>query len=342
MRLNNHFVVIIFGSNIFRRSGIKFCNACKGKRDMEERKALIEYERSLPDEIREELLPDREPGIIIVHRRKRNGWLKRIGVVWKLAALFAVFVAMLLPLSRLASKAPLAEDSTEEHPAPEIPVDSTLGEEPAVSVVAPIEEPIIFNEARITEDLEAMFAEFRENPTVFFRHDEITVAVLHAHTSENVSADMTVLEAGEVLVQLLNSSGIRALHLKEAHDSDGKLGAYDNMLETVRNIKDEYGGLMLIVDLHGNDEGGGVTFNVGVDKSFGWKENLRASYSLLQGFEGVDCGIRLLADDLGQHGGTVTVSVAVGGSSTDAEEGRSFISCLALAIVNMFEENTPG
>ena len=170
MRLNNHFVVIIFGSNIFRRSGIKFCNACKGKRDMEERKALIEYERSLPDEIREELLPDREPGIIIVHRRKRHGWLKRIGVVWKLAALFAVFVAMLLPLSRLASKAPLAEDSTEEQPAPETPVDSTLGEEPAVSVAAPIEEPIIFNEARKPSDFPETRQTLLRGPRLFSLH----------------------------------------------------------------------------------------------------------------------------------------------------------------------------
>ena len=309
---------------------------------MEERKALIEYERSLPAEIREEVRPEREPSVIIVHGRKRHDLFKRLGVVWRLAALFAVFVAILLPLSRLASKAPIEEDLTEEDSAPATSIDSTHEDEPAVSVAAPVEEPIIFNEARITEDLEAMFAEFRENPTVFFLRDEIAVAVLHSHTSENVSAEMTVLEAGEVLVQLLNSSGIRAVHLKEVHDADGKLGAYDNMLVTVRNTKDEYGGLMMIVDLHGNDEGGGVTFNVGVDTSFAWKENLRAAYSLQHVFDGVECGIRLWPDDLGQHSGTVTVSVAVGGGSTDAEEGRSFISSLALAIVNMFEENTPG
>ena len=309
---------------------------------MEERKALIEYERSLPAEIREEVRPEREPSVIIVHGRKRHDLFKRLGVVWRLAALFAVFVAILLPLSRLASKAPIEEDLTEEDSAPATSIDSTHEDEPAVSVAAPVEEPIIFNEARITEDLEAMFAEFRENPTVFFLRDKIAVAVLHAHTSENVSAEMTVLEAGEVLVQLLNSSGIRAVHLKEVHDADGKLGAYDNMLVTVRNTKDEYGGLMMIVDLHGNDEGGGVTFNVGVDTSFAWKENLRAAYSLQHVFDGVECGIRLLPDDLGQRGGTVTVSVAVGGALVDAEEGRSLISGLALAIVNMFEENTPG
>ena len=169
----------------------------------------------------------------------------------------------------------------------------------------------------------------------------IKVLIIHSHTGEKVSENIGVVDAGEAIVSLLNTSGIGALHCRESHDECGRIGAYNRMKGSIEEIASDHTELLLIIDLHAADASSLLSFDIGVSADYSWKENLRAAASIYYNMDGFESVVRLLPRDLGQDTGIVTVSVAIGNPDADDESARRLISALGLSIIELFTENTP-
>ena len=170
----------------------------------------------------------------------------------------------------------------------------------------------------------------------------IKVLIIHSHSSEKVSQSLSVIEAGEVIAQLLNSSGIKTLHFTELHDENGRIGAYNRMKDSIERLKDECPELILIIDLHGSEEGFPLMFDIGVSPDYAWKENLRIATVIYNKMDRDDCTVRLLPQELGQNTGILSLNVSIGNNNADDTVSRELIADLALGIALLFTENTPA
>jgi hypothetical protein len=268
--------------------------------------------------------------------------LRKAVAYWRLAALFAVFAAIFVYIAGIFSH---PEQDMQESVPPQISdtqyIENNESFEPSVTIGIAKEQPIIINEARIGGDIYGMLSEYDQSPPSFNGNGEITIVVIHAHTSEMISSGAAVLEAGGILVELLRSAGIRAVHVTEEHDLQGRLGAYDRMMETVKKLSDEADGNIIAIDLHASESDSPVSFTIGVAEGVAWQENLRIAYAVSKGIESERPVLKLLPGGLGQQSGTITVNVAVGHPKGSDEDGRRLLADVSVALVSLFEENAP-
>lgn len=168
---------------------------------------------------------------------------------------------------------------------------------------------------------------------------EISIILVHSHSTEYISENISVLEAGDAISQLLNSAGIKTIHCNEPFDAAGKIGAYERMKTKVQELSSDLEGVVWIIDLHSADSGADISFTVGVSPSFGWSENLRCAVTVAEYLDKTEAVLRLLPSALGQDSGNITLNIGIGGNDRDDEIGRGIIAALVNAILDMYNEN---
>lgn len=308
---------------------------------MRDSKELIEYKRELPV-ISEPASRERCKAVPVKRESKLRELFAVLASLWKFCALFAAFTAVFTTVYALSPEFSFESTGGTAPPMSGNQSSEEIEElEPSVTAGASEETPIIINEARIDEAIDLLIAGYDKAPPVFKLDRDVSVAVIHAHSSEKVSDGMTALEAGEVLAQLLSSAGVGAVHIDEIHDREGKLGAYDRTVESIGKAREKYGGLMMIIDLHGSESDAPVSFSVGVEDGVGWQENLRVAYAVATELERERPVIRLIPGDLGQHSGIITVSVAIGHPEASEDEARRLLGDVSVAVVMLFKEKIP-
>ena len=152
---------------------------------------------------------------------------------------------------------------------------------------------------------------------------------------------MSVIDAGEVIMQFLTTAEIGAVHCKVPHDNNGRIGAYNSMKDTVLKLKQEHPGVVLVIDLHGSDSSSQILFDIGSETKYAWKENLLVATKLCYNMDRNDTAIRILPDNLGQDNGIITINVSLGQEEADDSFARELIADLSLGIISLFAESTP-
>jgi hypothetical protein len=200
--------------------------------------------------------------------------------------------------------------------------------------------PKIIDESRSNINLADYFTEENGTDHLFISDDNVRILVLHSHLSEEIDETLSVAYAGEVVVQLLSSAGIHAVHCVVEHDAQGRIGAYNRMNATIKEYKEIYPELVLILDIHGSDDGSPFQFEIGASNDYAWKENLRIAATVCSNMNREDVTVRILPQSLGQDSGIVTLGVTLGGNDEGDEFGRELITDLSLGIASLFKENT--
>jgi hypothetical protein len=98
--------------------------------------------------------------------------------------------------------------------------------------------------------------------------------------------------------------------------------------------------LVLILDIHGSDDGSPFQFEIGASTDYAWKENLRIAATVCSNMNREDVTVRILPQSLGQDSGIVTLGVTLGSNDDGDEFGRELIADLSLGIASLFKENT--
>lgn len=167
--------------------------------------------------------------------------------------------------------------------------------------------------------------------------NDIRILVVNSHSSEFVSENISVSEAGLVITQLLQSAGIGTEYCVEVFDKGGRIGAYKMMKEMIRSELTRKHELVLVIDIHSSDSGTPITFTVGTGSGFGWEENLRVALGVIDNLDDIETSVRFLPADLGQNSGIVTLNIGICGA--DDKSARRAISALVNAIINLYNEN---
>lgn len=221
----------------------------------------------------------------------------------------------------------------------EITYEDTCNEDIPVSVIVRENELNLIDESRTGINILDYIDEDYMLHSIMSNDKDIKVIIIHSHTSEYVSENLSVLDAGEVLTQLLNSAGVNTFHCVTLHDDSGRIGAYNNMEKSINYLIQEHTQSVLIVDLHNSDITDQITFTVGTDSGFAWKENFRLAVALSEEMCDYNRSIRLLPNTLGQNNGLLTVNVGIGSELYADEDARSLISSLFSGIFNLCKAN---
>lgn len=167
--------------------------------------------------------------------------------------------------------------------------------------------------------------------------NNIRILVVHTHSSESVSENISVSDACIAITQLLQSAGIGTEYCNVVFDKDGRIGAYNMMKEKIGSELDRMPELVLVLDIHSSESGTPITFTVGTGSDFVWEENLRAALAVIDNLEAVEASVRFLPTDLGQNSGVVTLNIRISGA--DDKSAREAISALVNAIIRLYNEN---
>lgn len=163
------------------------------------------------------------------------------------------------------------------------------------------------------------------------------ILIVHSHNSEYVSESDTVSDAGRVIAQLLVSAGIETYHCETEHDTQGNIGSYSRMKNTLAALTENYPDTVCVIDLHDSDSGLPVTFTVGTDCD-GWRENLRLAEAVCARMTKAECAFRFIPDKLGQDSGVLTLNIGIGSKSTSQTEARMLIASFAEAFIEICNE----
>ncbi len=312
---------------------------------MSDEKQVTEYKGQWPDILKIEENKTEKEEIRIFEKNRRREIFKILDAYWRFAALAAAFAAIFFVFYAMFfdKEVPLVNEETMSPQS----TDTTLREDTPLQnleAFAPVEffTPNLIDEARAAINIDEYFGGDNGSGTVFKTDGDVKVLVIHAHSSERVSQSLTALDAGEVVVGLLASAGIGAVHCTVSHDESGRIGAYNRMKNTVVGLKEEYPELVLIIDLHGSENDKPVLFDIGVSSEYAWKENLRIVSAICKNMNRSDIAVRLLPQNLGQDNGIITLNVSLGHVDAEDSFARELIADLALGIITLFEENTPA
>ena len=165
----------------------------------------------------------------------------------------------------------------------------------------------------------------------------IKVLIVHSHNSEYVSENLSVTDAGDAIAQLLTSAGIKTYHCTTEHDTDGNIGSYLRMKESVSELITRYPDVVCVIDIHDSESGLPVTFTVGTDFN-GWNENFKLSEAVSSYISNIESAFRFLPGTLGQDSGLLTLNIGLGGADTSDEDARSAIALFAEAFIEICSE----
>lgn len=308
--------------------------------------SLTEYHESLPDTVKIKEWVGETEEIRIYKNCQKMRMIRIFRDCWRFVSLVAAFAAIFFILYiYFFEDEPLFDNGFDTaSQETEMVITDTFYEqedEREVSVSVTKELPRVIDESKSDINIEDYFIDASNSDIAFFADDKVKVLVVHTHTSERVAESLNVIDAGEAITQMLNSSGIRAVHSTVSHDKQGRIGAYNRMKATVEELKEKYTELVLIIDLHGSESSVPFQFDIGVSSEYAWKENLRIVAAVCNKMDRGDTTVRLLPQDLGQDNGIITLNVALGDADFDNESARELIADLSLGIIMLFTENTP-
>lgn len=298
--------------------------------------------------ITEAPLPKEE---IKIYDERYANWKECLRRYWSFFAVTTAFAAIFLILYIILNPEAARDSSAAEESDDRYQNDIPVGIAPENSdteVPTGLEEqyitipPIVLDESMLGIDVENEIDENYSLAPLIGASEGVNVIITHSHTSEYVSESQSVADAGEVLMQILNSGGIKTYHCTASHDAEGTLGAYKRMNETLKALTVEYPGVVLVIDLHDSDSGKPLTFTVGTGFEYGWRENLKAACAVSANISDTERVIRLLPGELGQNSGILTLNIGICGKDYSDEEARKALASLAKAILIICEEITPA
>lgn len=303
---------------------------------------IIKYPESLPENAEGKAAKDE---IRILNNYRKGNRKPVANGFFRFAVTVAAFIGLFSVVYLLSKTIEYQRDGNNFYDDSDPPVsgDSLQEsyEDTDVSVKEEKEPPRIIDEAKTGINMSDYYDDTMSLSHLLNNENKISVLLVHSHASEYVSESISVTDAGEAMAQLLNSAGIGTLHCKTEHDSEGFIGAYSKMRESVLSLRNVNSGIVLVIDVHDSDTSYPLTFTVGTGADFGWKENLRLSAAIYKNMSS-DVGIiRLLPSDLAQNNGALTVHVGIGNKSADDEEARRIISAFVDSIIELSTENTP-
>ncbi len=271
---------------------------------------------------------------------KKAGIINRFLRYWRFLALTVAFVAIFLSLYLIFGGGGKSQgDVQTEAPDLDVPVaadpvesDSESTEEDPPSQNLP---PLLLDESMTGIDILDEIGFDYSLASLAEASEGVKIIIIHSHASEHVSDSMTVLSAGDALSQILISGGLETYHCKTQHDSEGSIGAYDRMKESLTELTDKYNEAILVIDLHDSDSGRPLTFTVGTGIEYGWRENLQLACAVYGGMADVDGAFRLLPGILGQNNGLLTLHIGICGEGYSDEEARKVIASAATALLNI-------
>ncbi len=304
--------------------------------------SLLPLEEELPIPY-EEITEDREK--IQILETKRRITFSTLIKLWKYITLIVAFASIFICIAFYLN-CDEGVDNTHSEGREDISDTMTEDTEAVASPMPPKSQPLtVINEAVPEFELDEYVGENFAANAFFKGNSDIMILLIHSHSSEYISENISVLDAGNAISQLINSAGILSVHSTESFDTEGKVGAYDRMKNKVIEISSGHEGNILVIDLHSSDSGADVTFTVGADPSFGWRENLRCAITVAEHLENAEVALRLLPSSMGQDSGILTLNVGIGGKNCDDETARGIVSALVKAILNLYNEdprNVPG
>lgn len=311
-----------------------------------ESKKIIVYPESSPEPVCEKNGGESIRVAVSAKINPRMHWREILVKYWRFAAIATAFAAIFACIYLLCTDE-FQQDVSSGDLIPNentnITLEDTEKQEETLqaSADAVYNLPEVIDESKLGIEISNYFNEDFSLHPLAGANDAIKVLIVHSHAAEYVSETVSVAAAGEAMAQLLNSAEIGTVHCITKHDSDGNIGAYERMRESVYTLIDQYEDLVLVIDLHDSDTGTPLTFTVGTGFDFGWKENLRLCAAISKKTYGCNSTIRLLPDDLGQNNGLLTVNVGIGDRAEDDTDVRKIIASVVNAIIDLFNENTP-
>lgn len=263
---------------------------------------------------------------------KRGGTRGLCARILRTLSLVAAFTAIFAGIYYYCTdgeydKAPDAVTKSSDTPS------DAVDERPSVSI-APEREPLlVIDESDLGIDIEAL----RESEAFSgcFVSSSFKVVILHSHSSEYISENISVADAGAAVAGILESAGIDVLLCDDDFDAEGRIGAYERMRKKVIEIAETSEGELLIIDLHSSDAGTPLTFTIGTDRNFGWQENLRCAVTVLDLLETSKAALRLLPVRLGQDSGMLTLNIGICGRDCGDGDARHAVAELANALVSL-------
>lgn len=164
---------------------------------------------------------------------------------------------------------------------------------------------------------------------------EVKIIIVHSHASEKSSALSDVVESGNVLAAILESSGIEVYHETRAFDEEGRLGAYDRMNAALGGLLEKYTGAVCVIDLHDSDTSCPVTFTVGTQSGDGWQENLVLALAVCRRMESEGVALRILPVSIGQNHSRLSLHIGVGSLKMSEEESRAALAAVAEGVLRV-------
>jgi len=311
-------------------------------------KSVVPYSIGLPDEY--VLKIEKEPIRIFKPNKSPRGFTKVLSALFRFILITLLFAIIFLCVYFCLLRTLNRKDKEKNESG--VDINNVVGNNSAETSIADTNEndiPVsaieyegelnLIDESKTGVNLIDYLEEEYQLHSLMSADKDIRVIIVHSHTSEYVSENLSVLDAGEVLAQLLNSAGINTLHCTALHDESGRIGAYNNMEKSIHNALEEHKKCVLVVDLHNSDIDEQVTFTVGTDSSFAWKENLRLAAALSVEMGEYNTTVRLLPNTLGQDNGLLTVNIGIGGEHNTDEEGRRLVSAVFTGILGLCNTN---
>lgn len=159
--------------------------------------------------------------------------------------------------------------------------------------------------------------------------DGVKIIIIHSHSSEMFSENIGIVEAGDVLGELLRSSGIGVYHERKSFDSEGVIGAYDRMETELSKLLEKYPETVCVIDLHDSDLQSPLTITVSTESEHGRSDNLMLSLAVYRRYDGVESGLRLVPSSVGQTHSRLSLHIGVGGTDRSDEEARAALAAFA-------------
>ncbi len=163
----------------------------------------------------------------------------------------------------------------------------------------------------------------------------VKIIIIHSHSSEMFSENIGIVEAGDVLGELLKSSGIGVYHERKSFDSEGTIGAYGRMETALAALLEKYPETVCVIDLHDSDMPSPLTITVGAAGSRGITDNLPLALAVYRRYDGVKSTLRILPSSVGQSHSRLSLHIGIGGAETSDKDARAALAAFAEGLLRV-------
>ncbi len=168
----------------------------------------------------------------------------------------------------------------------------------------------------------------------FMVGDGAEVAVFASHPHEMISQSKTVGEAADEVAAALRARGIGAIRVDV--DAGEVIYAYRNTAAAVAACLEAHPYVVCALDVHSSDTPQPLTFTVGTENAFGWRENLYLAGALCaRTANATEPALRVTPASLAQDLGVLSVHVGIGGADFDDDESSFVLGAFVAAFASL-------